>query len=233
VCLQGAKRTRSIICGLLGCLIFETSIGFEDDVGSAPFVSFSLHLSNIHLTHVSSHLFFNSLLLLLDLLLLSKVPIESFAPTGEDAVPEPVFTVPVMAEGLPALERVNASMGLGFDAQDLKYYLDLFVNSLKRSVTLDVVLYSSIEALLHSLLSLYLSVCVCACMSAVSLTGCWMRVLILIIAPYSLFSSIFLSSSTFNPFPLTSTGTRPTWRFTTWPSPIPSTRGTGFSAGAK
>jgi phosphoribosylformylglycinamidine synthase len=61
-----------------------------------------------------------------------QVPIESFAPTGEDAVPQAVFTVPVLAEGRAALEQVNAAMGLGFDDHDLSYYLDLFVNTLKR-----------------------------------------------------------------------------------------------------
>ncbi|MBI5577265.1 MAG: phosphoribosylformylglycinamidine synthase [Deltaproteobacteria bacterium] len=49
--------------------------------------------------------------------------------------PEPVFTVPLMEEGIPALAKINVSLGLGLDDWDLEYYHDLFVNDLKRNPT--------------------------------------------------------------------------------------------------
>ena len=42
------------------------------------------------------------------------------------AVTREVVTVPIMAEGRAALERINDSMGLGFDDFDLDYYTNLF-----------------------------------------------------------------------------------------------------------
>lgn len=59
-------------------------------------------------------------------------PLRSFA---SDAVPEPVYTVPVMEEGRAALERINADMGLAFDDWDLKYYTQLFTKTLGRDPT--------------------------------------------------------------------------------------------------
>lgn len=43
-----------------------------------------------------------------------------------DAVPAPVFTVPVMEKGRAALEDINSEMGLAFDEWDLDYYTKLF-----------------------------------------------------------------------------------------------------------
>ncbi|WIA34688.1 hypothetical protein OEZ86_013001 [Tetradesmus obliquus] len=43
-----------------------------------------------------------------------------------DAVPAPVFTVPVMQQGRAALEAINEEMGLAFDEWDLDYYTKLF-----------------------------------------------------------------------------------------------------------
>jgi len=42
------------------------------------------------------------------------------------AEPEPVQTVPIMAEGRAALEKINNVKGLGFDDFDLDYYTNLF-----------------------------------------------------------------------------------------------------------
>jgi phosphoribosylformylglycinamidine synthase len=49
--------------------------------------------------------------------------------------PEPVRTVPLIEEGIPALQKINAALGLGLDDWDLAYYHDLFVNGLKRNPT--------------------------------------------------------------------------------------------------
>ena len=59
-------------------------------------------------------------------------PIASFS---TDNVPEPVTTVPILAEGRSALEKINATKGLGFDDWDLDYYTDLFINKLGRDPT--------------------------------------------------------------------------------------------------
>jgi phosphoribosylformylglycinamidine synthase len=42
------------------------------------------------------------------------------------ASPVPVRTIPIMAEGRAALEKINDEMGLGFDDFDLDYYTELF-----------------------------------------------------------------------------------------------------------
>ena len=42
--------------------------------------------------------------------------------------PEPVFEVPLIQEGRPALERINKAWGLAFDDWDLDYYTDLFLD---------------------------------------------------------------------------------------------------------
>ncbi len=59
-------------------------------------------------------------------------PLETFE-TGIQ--PEPVHIVPLIEEGIPALERINARLGLGLDAWDIEYYHDLFVKDLKRNPT--------------------------------------------------------------------------------------------------
>ncbi len=59
-------------------------------------------------------------------------PLQSFAP---ERAPEPVFTVPVLADGRAALERINREMGLAFDEWDLDYYLRLFRDQLRRDPT--------------------------------------------------------------------------------------------------
>ena len=42
-------------------------------------------------------------------------------------MPEPSKAVPLLAEGTAALDRVDAELGLAFDAWDKQYYYDLFV----------------------------------------------------------------------------------------------------------
>jgi phosphoribosylformylglycinamidine synthase len=51
------------------------------------------------------------------------VPLSDFA---SGAAPAPVGTVPVMAEGRSALERINDELGLAFDDWDLNFYTALF-----------------------------------------------------------------------------------------------------------
>ncbi|XP_041976671.1 phosphoribosylformylglycinamidine synthase isoform X2 [Aricia agestis] len=48
---------------------------------------------------------------------------------------EPWYVVPLLSEGLPAMEKVNTKLGLAFDAWDMNLYMDLFVNKLKRDPT--------------------------------------------------------------------------------------------------
>ena len=52
-----------------------------------------------------------------------------------DKAPQPVFTVPVLAQRRAALERVNKEMGLAFDDWDLDYYTNLFADDLGRDPT--------------------------------------------------------------------------------------------------
>jgi len=59
-------------------------------------------------------------------------PLSTFA-TG--IRPRPVTTVPLIEEGVQALQRINAELGLGLDAWDIEYYHDLFVRDLKRNPT--------------------------------------------------------------------------------------------------
>jgi phosphoribosylformylglycinamidine synthase len=59
-------------------------------------------------------------------------PLASFE-TG--LTPEPVFEVPLLEEGRPALERINREMGLAFDEWDLDYYTDLFLKRVGRNPT--------------------------------------------------------------------------------------------------
>ncbi|MBF8259315.1 MAG: purL, partial [Actinobacteria bacterium] len=47
--------------------------------------------------------------------------------------PEPVHAVPLIEKGIPALAKINVSLGLGLDDWDLEYYYDLFVNHVKRN----------------------------------------------------------------------------------------------------
>lgn len=49
--------------------------------------------------------------------------------------PEPTFSIPLIEEGRPALERINREMGLAFDEWDLNYYTDLFLDQIKRNPT--------------------------------------------------------------------------------------------------
>eukprot|EP00403_Amphidinium_massartii_P040668 CAMPEP_0178433096 /NCGR_PEP_ID=MMETSP0689_2-20121128/32728_1 /TAXON_ID=160604 /ORGANISM="Amphidinium massartii, Strain CS-259" /LENGTH=1332 /DNA_ID=CAMNT_0020055111 /DNA_START=36 /DNA_END=4034 /DNA_ORIENTATION=- len=58
--------------------------------------------------------------------------ITSFESHGE---PEKWTTVPVLAEGRQALEKLNKERGLGFDEQDFDMYLKLFRDDLKRDPT--------------------------------------------------------------------------------------------------
>ncbi|KAI7838801.1 hypothetical protein COHA_007416 [Chlorella ohadii] len=59
-------------------------------------------------------------------------PLSSFA---TDMAPAPVATIPVVAEGRAALERINKEMGLAFDEWDLDYYTTMFRDELKRDPT--------------------------------------------------------------------------------------------------
>ena len=52
-----------------------------------------------------------------------------------NTVPEEVYTVPVLAEGRAALEKVDKEMGLAFDEEDFDYYLTLFRDDIGRDPT--------------------------------------------------------------------------------------------------
>ncbi len=49
--------------------------------------------------------------------------------------PEPVYEVPLIKEGRPALEKINREMGLGLDDWDMDYYHTLFVDDIGRNPT--------------------------------------------------------------------------------------------------
>ncbi|KAG8461087.1 hypothetical protein KFE25_003656 [Diacronema lutheri] len=61
-----------------------------------------------------------------------KEPLVTF---GAPVAPVPTKTVPVMAEGKKALEKVNEELGLGFDDWDLDYYTNLFAERMGRDPT--------------------------------------------------------------------------------------------------
>ena len=51
------------------------------------------------------------------------------------AVPEGVYTVPLLARGQVVLEELSLANGWGFDAADIQYYTQLFVDVLQRDPT--------------------------------------------------------------------------------------------------
>ncbi|MBI4837802.1 MAG: phosphoribosylformylglycinamidine synthase, partial [Nitrospirae bacterium] len=59
-------------------------------------------------------------------------PLDSFE-TG--IKPEPVYYVPLIEKGKPALEKINREMGLGLDEWDIEYYFNLFVRDIGRNST--------------------------------------------------------------------------------------------------
>eukprot|EP00891_Asterochloris_glomerata_P009825 jgi/Astpho2/9825/fgenesh1_pm.00149_%23_37_t len=64
-----------------------------------------------------------------------QVYAESLKSFATDLLPMPVFSVPVMEKGAAALQDINEELGLAFDEWDLKYYLQLFQDDLKRDPT--------------------------------------------------------------------------------------------------
>ena len=59
-------------------------------------------------------------------------PLESFK---IDIKPKKVYTVPLLEDGISAIEKINKEMGLGMNEWDEKFYYDLFVKDLKRDPT--------------------------------------------------------------------------------------------------
>ncbi|MBI5408434.1 MAG: phosphoribosylformylglycinamidine synthase, partial [Nitrospirae bacterium] len=59
-------------------------------------------------------------------------PLQTFEPGVK---PKPVYTIPLIEEGKPALEKINREMGLGLDEWDLNYYYNLFVKDIGRNPT--------------------------------------------------------------------------------------------------
>ncbi len=59
-------------------------------------------------------------------------PLKTFV-TG--AVPEKTYSVPLMRGGIDEMAKFNREKGLGMDQWDMEFYLDLFVNVLKRDPT--------------------------------------------------------------------------------------------------
>lgn len=51
------------------------------------------------------------------------------------ALPSPVKTIPILADGKAALKAINDSKGLGFDDWDLEFYTNMFQNILCRDPT--------------------------------------------------------------------------------------------------
>ncbi|HEX7259483.1 MAG TPA: phosphoribosylformylglycinamidine synthase [Candidatus Saccharimonadia bacterium] len=61
-----------------------------------------------------------------------KQPLTSFA---TNLKPEPVETVPILEEGIAALEQANKHYGLAMDEHDMQNYVSLFKKRLKRNPT--------------------------------------------------------------------------------------------------
>ena len=59
-------------------------------------------------------------------------PLRTFE-TGVE--PKPVYDIPLIEEGRPALEMINREMGLGLDDWDMDYYYNLFVKDIGRNPT--------------------------------------------------------------------------------------------------
>ncbi len=59
-------------------------------------------------------------------------PLKSF---DSGLKPEPVQIVPVIEQGMPALEAINAKLGLAMDKQDLQMFHKLVIEKLKRNPT--------------------------------------------------------------------------------------------------
>ena len=59
-------------------------------------------------------------------------PLKTFE-TGVE--PEPVYDIPLIEEGRPAIEKINREMGLGLDDWDMDYYYNLFVKEIGRNPT--------------------------------------------------------------------------------------------------
>jgi len=56
-----------------------------------------------------------------------RKPLKTFD-TGIE--PERVYKVPLIEEGAGAMNEVNRGMGLGMDEWDIKYYYNLFTNTI-------------------------------------------------------------------------------------------------------
>lgn len=59
-------------------------------------------------------------------------PLETFE---VGIVPEKVYAIPLMEEGIEELKKFNRKIGLGMDQWDIKFYYDLFVNKIGRNPT--------------------------------------------------------------------------------------------------
>jgi len=59
-------------------------------------------------------------------------PLESFE-TG--IIPEKVYEIPLIENGISALREINEKMGLGLDQWDISFYYDLFINKVGRNPT--------------------------------------------------------------------------------------------------
>lgn len=59
-----------------------------------------------------------------------ETPLASFETVSD---PQQTFEVDIMGKGISALETANQELGLAFDAQDIKYYYNLFADKIKRN----------------------------------------------------------------------------------------------------
>ena len=60
-------------------------------------------------------------------------PLETFS-TG--VIPEPVFEIPILQQGIEALRRINKDFGLGMDEWDIQFYFKFFTEQEKRNPTI-------------------------------------------------------------------------------------------------
>ena len=105
-------------CGINGIVRVEQSRRY--------LISFSAALESKSLGHLTSLLYDR----MTECVYLQ--PLESF---DNDVHPAPSTVIPLLEEGVSALEKVNKTEGLGFDAWDINFYYDMFVNVLKRNPT--------------------------------------------------------------------------------------------------
>ncbi len=57
---------------------------------------------------------------------------------GNQVAPRPTYTVPVLEEGVEALEKINKELGIGLDASDMNYYVELFTKAKRNPTNVEI-----------------------------------------------------------------------------------------------